>query len=100
MLKITVDERRDTRWLKLEGRISGTWAKEFERAWNELAVALDSRKFVIDLRGVMHMDRNGRRVLAAVYRQTGAEFLTDSPLTTFFAEEARRNVAGSTKREE
>jgi anti-anti-sigma factor len=100
LFKITVDELRDTRWLKLEGRITGNWAKEFERAWNELSGALDSRKFVIDLRGVTHMDGNGQRVLAAIYRQTGAEFLTDSPLTTFFAEEARRNVAESTKREE
>jgi len=100
LFKITVDEERDAKRLKLEGRITGTWVKEFERAWHELAGTLDARKFVIDLRGVTHMDRNGQRVLATIYKQTGAKFLTDSPLTKFFAEEARRNVAESTKQEE
>jgi len=46
------------------------------------------------------MDRNGQRVLADIYGQTAAEFLADSPMTIFFAEEARRNVAGSAKQEE
>lgn len=99
MLRIRVDERTDTTWLRLDGRVTGTWAKEFERAWQQLAGTLGSRKLGIDLRGVTHMDRNGQRVLADIYGQTAAEFLADSPMTIFFAEEARRNVAGSAKQE-
>jgi len=100
LLRITVDERTDKTWLRLDGRVTGTWAKEFERAWRELAGTLRARNVGVDLRGVTHMDRNGRQVLAEIYRQTAAEFLADSPMTRFFAEEARRNVAGSTKQEE
>jgi len=100
LLRITVNEQRDATWLRLDGRITGPWAKELERVWREIADTLESKKFGVDLRGVTHLDRTGQQVLADIYRQTAAEFLADSPLTKFFAEEARRNLAGSTKQEE
>ena len=92
MLRISVDERDETRWLKLEGRVTGIWTAEFERAWREIAATRDGRKFGVDLRGVTHMDANARRVLSQIHRETGAEFLADSPITKFFAEEARRGA--------
>jgi hypothetical protein len=92
LLRISVDERGETIWLKLEGRVAGIWAKEFERAWREIAATRDSKKFGVDLRGVTHMDTDARRVLSEIHRQTGAEFLADSPITKFFAEEARRGA--------
>jgi hypothetical protein len=93
LLRISVDERDGTIWLKLEGRATGIWAGEFERAWREMAArGRDSKKFGVDLRGVTHMDANARRVLSEIHRETGAEFLADSPITKFFAEEARRGA--------
>jgi hypothetical protein len=100
LLKITVNERGETKWLRLEGRVTGPWAEEFERAWREIGPTLDSKKFGVDLRGVTHMGRHGRRVLADIHQQTGAEFLADSPMTKFFVEEARRSGAGSAQQEE
>ena len=100
MLRITVNEQDETKWLRLEGRITGPWAEEFERAWAGIAPTLDGKNFGVDLRGVTHMDWHGRRVLADIHKRTGAEFLADSPLTKYFAEEARRQGAGSTKQEE
>jgi anti-anti-sigma regulatory factor len=100
LLRITVDEQVDAKWLKLEGRVTGPWANEFERTWREIAAALDSRKLGVDLRGVTHMDAHGRKILAEIHRRTGAEFLADSPMTKFFAEEARRSAAESGKQEE
>ncbi len=37
------------------------------------------------------MDAAGRQVLADIHQRTGAEFLANSPMTKYFAEEARRN---------
>lgn len=66
--------------------------------WREIAANRDSKKFEIDLRGVTHMDAHARKILAEIHRETKAEFLADSPITKFFAEEARRE-AESGKRE-
>jgi hypothetical protein len=45
------------------------------------------------------MDAYGRRILAEIYGTTGADFLTDTPMTKYFADEARRQGAKSTKGE-
>jgi anti-anti-sigma regulatory factor len=92
LLRISIDERDGTTWLKLEGRVIGDWAKEFERTWREIAARRDSKKFGVDLRGITHMDAHARKVLSEIHRETGAEFLADSPITKFFAEEARRGA--------
>jgi|GEM_PF-1679449 len=99
LLKISVDERNGTEWLRLEGRVTGAWAKEFERAWREIAATRHWGKFGIDLRGVTHMDLHGRQLLAEIHRDTAAEFLADSPITKFFAEEARRGAEGGKQEE-
>jgi hypothetical protein len=36
------------------------------------------------------MDLNGRQVLADIHKVTGADFLADTPMTKYFAAEARR----------
>jgi len=100
LLRITLNDQEGTKSLRLDGRITGPWAQEFERVWREIRPTLDSKKFVVDLRGVTHMDRHGQRVLADIHQQTGAEFLADSPMTKFLAEEARRSGAGSAQQEE
>ena len=97
LLRISVDERGETKWLKLEGRITGVWAAEFERAWREIAASRESKKLGIDLRGVTHMDVHARRILGQIHRETNAEFLADSPITKFFAEEARRGAESGQK---
>lgn len=76
--------------MKLEGRVTGPGTSEFDRAWQALEPSLDSRKLVLDLRGVIHMDSDARRLFAEIHRKTGAEFLADTPMTKYFAEEARR----------
>ena len=76
--------------MRLDGRVVGPWVDEFRRAWHSLAAGLGSRRLKVDLRGVTHMNADARRVLADIHYTTGADFLTDSPLTQYFAEEARR----------
>lgn len=73
--------------VKLEGRIAGPWIAELERAWDEAAERVGSRAVVLDLADVTYADESGKKVLAAIYGQTGAKLLTSTPWTQFLAEE-------------
>lgn len=89
MLRITIDDEANPVRLKLEGRITGPWVAELDRSWQSLGPSLGGKKLCVDLCGVTYIDREGRRILADMYRQTHAQFETDTPLAEYFAEEAR-----------
>ncbi len=88
-LRITVNESPESTTMKLEGKITGPWVAELDRAWRSLAASLGSKKLLVDLRGIDHIDPDGRHILAEIHRQTGAGFLADTPITKYFAEQAR-----------
>jgi len=71
---------------------------ELDRAWRGLATSLGSKKLLVDLCGVTHMDLDGRQLLAHIHKVTGADFLADTPITKYFVAEARRKKKGA-KRE-
>ncbi|MGA7920876.1 MAG: hypothetical protein WCA38_14520 [Candidatus Acidiferrales bacterium] len=74
--------------MRLEGRVTGPWTSEVQKAWHLLAPSLGSRKLRVDLRGVTHVDANGKLILAEIHSKTGAEFLANTPMTKYFADEA------------
>jgi hypothetical protein len=78
--------------MKIEGKIAGHLVPELHRAWQDLAPSLGQRKLLVDLRGVTHVDGTGRHLLAEIHAKTGAEFLADTPLTKYFAEEAQQGI--------
>lgn len=78
--------------MKVEGKIAGRYVSALHQAWQVLGPSLGERKLVMDLRGVTHVDATGRDLLAAIHAQTGANFLADTPLTKYFAEEALQGV--------
>ena len=43
------------------------------------------------------MDGDGRRALADIHEATGAKFVADTPMTKYFAAQARRVKRGSKK---
>lgn len=88
MLRITVYEDQGTQTIKLEGKIGGPWVEELERMWTSLAPSLGSKRLQLDLRDVAFADDRGRELLRRIYRKTHAGFLTDSPLTKYFADDA------------
>jgi hypothetical protein len=89
VLRITIHEEPKKVMLKLEGRIVGPWTTELDRTWHSLGPSLAGRKLTVDLCGVSYIDREGRGVLADIYREAQAEFQTDKPLTEYFVQEAR-----------
>lgn len=91
-MKITTEQTERIVTLKIEGRVANSLNAEFLRAWKELAPSLGSRKLVVDLRDVTFMDRTGRNLLAEIHAKTGAEFLADTPMTKYFAEEAMQSA--------
>ena len=80
--------------MKIEGKIAGAHVSTLNQAWQELAPLLSGRKLLVDLRGVMHIDGSGHKLLADIHAKTAAEFLADTPLTKYFAEQARRTFEG------
>ena len=91
MLKITVQEETDTVILKLEGRIAGPGIAEIHRAWRSLTPALNSKKLVVDLRGVSSIDGDGELLMGELYAKTGAEFQTSSVFIEFLIHKAIEN---------
>lgn len=80
MLKITVHEAPEAITFQVEGKLVGAWARELEQSWDQ-AGSLRTRKApIVDLTETLYVDDEGRRVLAALFRQ-GAFFLTSGPMT-------------------
>jgi anti-anti-sigma regulatory factor len=92
-LRITVHNNPDSTVIKLEGRIAGPWADELGATWCELAIPLNEKLAAVDLRDVTYVDANGMQILRQIYREKKPAFLTGSPLTESFAEQASRNTA-------
>jgi ABC-type transporter Mla MlaB component len=76
--------------LQVEGKIAGPHVPVLHGAWQELTPSIGQRRLRVDLRGVTHVDGTGRNLLAEIHAKTGAEFLADTPLTKYFAEQARQ----------
>lgn len=91
MLRITVAESESAETMKLEGKIAGPWVEELSRAWHELKPSLGQKQLKLDMRSVAFVDGKGRQLLREIYQQTKACFLTDSPLTQYFADDAMRS---------
>jgi hypothetical protein len=85
MLRITIHENATAQTIQLEGKIVGPWVEELSRAWHSLAT---SKELHLDLRGVAFVDAEGRELLREIYQRTHAGFLSDSPLTRYYAEDA------------
>ncbi len=96
MLKISMgDGRKDGRdaaTLKLEGRIAGPWGVELARVWHDLWRAYQQKPLLLDICNVTFVDQPGALVLREIVRATGAEILADSPMTRYFASQAKHDT--------
>ncbi len=83
--------------MKIEGKVAGPNVPALNQAWQVLAPSVGQRKLLVDLRGVTHVDWAGRNLLAEIHGRTGAEFVADTPLTKYFAEEAQQGIRTSSE---
>ena len=77
--------------MTLEGRIAGVFVSECVQAWQFLVPTLQAKDLYMDIRGVTFVDRAGMDFLGNICRTNATKFLTSSPLTRYFAEQATRN---------
>jgi len=92
-LRITIDENSDAMTLKLEGRVTGPWAEELSRVWEQTLPTVAGRPFSLDLRETTYADAIGIQVLRAIFSQTGAEILTGTPWTQYLAQKVKSTNA-------
>lgn len=97
MLRITIHSEPKATTLRMEGRIVGQLVDELDRAGRSLASSLGSKKLLVDIREITHVDRHGRRTLADRYDATAAECVADTPMTKYFAKEAQRKEKKDSK---
>jgi len=96
-LRVTIQQQVGEQvTLKIEGNIEGLPVAEFRRAWQELAPTLGERMLHVDIRGVTRIDETGRQLLAEIHARTQAEFMADTPLTKYFAEQAQQGIRTAT----
>ena len=89
-MRVTInDPEGEQVTLKIEGKVSGLHVPELDRAWHDLVPSLGKKRLQVDLCGVTYVDGNGRILLAEIHAQTGAEFMADTALTKYFAQEAQ-----------
>jgi hypothetical protein len=75
MLRATLHDSDDVLVMKLEGCLAGPWVSEAYRAWLEMGRTRNGRPVHVDLRGICHLDDEGRKLLALMHLD-GAEFMT------------------------
>jgi hypothetical protein len=92
MLRISMNHAPTLATLKVEGRIVGPWAAELGKTWRGLWALSERPTLQLDLRGVTYVDSNGARILREIVKATGAEVFADSPLTQYFANQAKREM--------
>jgi ABC-type transporter Mla MlaB component len=93
MLRISMNHETALATLKVEGKVVGPWAAELGKTWRRLWALSKQSTLQLDLRGVTYVDSNGARILREIVKATGAEVCADSPLTQYFANQAKRDIA-------
>jgi len=78
--------------MQIEGKIAGRQVAELNRAWREAEPVFEESKLVLDIRGITYLDDNALSLLAEIFAKTRAEFVADTPLTKYFAEQAVRGL--------
>ncbi len=92
-LRITFQDTDEAIEMRLEGRVAGPWASELDRVWVDAAPSVAAKKLIIDLHNVTYADAAGKKVLKAIYAQTRAEFVTNTPWSKFLVEEVTAGEA-------
>ena len=69
MLKITVETTNERSTLRVEGKLTGPWVGELERAWSNSRSESLGKSCVVDLSDVTFVGAEGQKLLAEMHRQ-------------------------------
>jgi len=69
MLRITIDKNCRATTLRVEGRLTGPWVDELERAWRAVTPDLRDNRIAVDLTDVTFVGEEGKRLLEAMYAE-------------------------------
>jgi len=71
MMRIQIDRSEDHLIIRVEGHLTGTYASELEQCWRGVACGPAANKvprgIVVDVTGVLTIDRAGRRLLQSMH---------------------------------
>jgi hypothetical protein len=88
MFRISIEETcSEERWI-LQGRLTAEFAGELDAAWNSSLEKNPLLSRVVDLRGVVLIDRHGQEVLRKILRQD-AKFIAPDVYTKHLLEQLR-----------
>jgi hypothetical protein len=94
MLKISVIDRRTEYRLVLEGKLIAPWVAELSTAWRAANGQIEGRAFVVDLRNVTVISREGENALLELMSE-GAKFRCSGVLTKHLIQELARKHKGN-----
>jgi outer membrane protein len=86
MLRITTTEVGETVTVKLEGKLAGPWAEEFERCCRSSADIYKNKRLIIDLTGVTYVDNGGKKLLCSLSK-SGVQLIGSGILPNSLIEE-------------
>jgi anti-anti-sigma regulatory factor len=69
MLRITIDKNVRTTTLRVEGRLTGLWVDELERAWRAVATDSADGRVAVDLTDVTFVGEEGKQLLETMYAE-------------------------------
>lgn len=67
MLKITTERNARSITLRVEGRLTGPWVSELERAWRAIITDPADGRVAVDLTDVTLVGEEGKRLLEVMY---------------------------------
>jgi len=86
MFRITVTRNANATALRLEGRLTGPWVDELERAWRDVAADPATARTCVDITDVTLVSEDGKRLLESMCAQ-GARLKGSSCATRHLVDE-------------
>jgi ABC-type transporter Mla MlaB component len=97
VLRITPEERGTELFLKLEGRLRGSWVGELRLLWDSIRAEAKQSALRVDLADVDHVDLHGKALLAEMHRG-GVQIIAHDFFTQAICDEIVAEAGGSRRK--
>ncbi len=96
-MRITPEERGTELFLKLEGRLRGSWVSELRLLWDSIRAGAKQSALRIDLVDLDYIDPLGRALLSEMHR-SGVEIIAHNFFTQAICDEIVADAEGSRRK--